>query len=350
MRATARLSLTALVASGLVLSGCAATTPAPAETDAAAEATADGAFTLYSGRDEALVQPLIDQFEEESGIDVEVRYGNTAELGALLLEEGDATPADVFLSQDAGALGALSQADLFATLPDDIADAVPAGFTSTDGTWVGVTGRARVVVYDGERLSAEDLPDTIDEYVTDEWSGRLGVAPSNASFQSFVTALRVLEGEDAAATWVDDLAANSPQVFENNRAILGAADEGVLEAGLINHYYWYAAAAEVGAANMRAQLKFLSAGDPGSIVNVTGAGILTGAATDADALEFVRFLVSETAQTYFVEETFEYPLLPGVDAPEGLPTLESLINPDLDLSDLDDLAATQQLLADAGLI
>lgn len=348
MRVTAPLSLTALAATGLLLAGCAA--PAPTESEAPVEPTSDGSFTLYSGRDEELVQPLIDQFTQETGIDVEVRYGNTAELGALLLEEGDASPADVFLSQDAGALGALSQADLFSTLPTDITDAIPAGFTSTDGTWVGVTGRARVVVYDGERYSADELPDTVDEYVTEEWAGRLGVAPTNASFQSFVTALRVLEGEDAAATWVESLAGNSPQIFEGNSAILTAVDQGVLDAGLINHYYWFGAAAEAGAENMRAQITFLTAGDAGSIVNVSGAGILNGAETDADALEFVRFLVSEAAQTYFVEQTFEYPLLPGIDAPEGLPSLESLINPELDLSDLDDLATTQQLLADAGLI
>ncbi len=348
MRITAPLSLTALAATGLLLAGCA--TPAPAESEAPAESTADGTFTLYSGRDEELVQPLIDQFETETGIEVEVRYGNTAELGALLLEEGDASPADVFLSQDAGALGALSQAGLFTTLPTDITDVIPSGFTSTDGSWVGVTGRARVVVYDGETLTAEELPDTIDGYVTDEYSGRLAVAPSNASFQSFVTALRVLDGEDAAAEWVTALAGNSPQIFEGNSPILTAVNDGVVELGLINHYYWYRAAAEVGAENMRAQLKFLDAGDAGSIVNVTGAGILNGAATDADALEFVRYLVSEAGQTYFVEQTFEYPLLPGLDAPEGLPSLESLINTELDLSDLADLATTQQLLADAGLI
>ncbi|UYN83133.1 MAG: iron ABC transporter substrate-binding protein [Microcella sp.] len=348
MRTTAPLSFLSLVTAGLLLAGCAA--PAPTESEPAPDSTADGAFTLYSGRDEALIQPLIDLFEEQTGITVDVRYGNTAELGALLLEEGDRTPADVFLSQDAGALGALSDAGLFAPLPDDIAGAVPAGFTSTDGTWVGVTGRARVVVYDGERFTADELPDTIDDYVTDEWNGRLGVAPGNASFQSFVTALRVLEGEDAAAEWVNSLAANGPQLFENNRAILAAANEGVLDAGLINHYYWFASAAEVGVDNMRAQLKFLTAGDAGSMVNVTGAGLLTSAADDADALEFVRFLVSLEAQTYFVEQTYEYPLLPGVDAPAGLPSLDGLVNPELDLSDLDDLAATQRLLADAGLI
>lgn len=348
MRVSAPLSFTALAAVALLLAGCAA--PAPSDDAMPVVPTADGQFTLYSGRDEELVQPLIDQFTEDTGIVVEVRYGNTAELGALLLEEGDATPANVFLSQDAGALGALSQAGLFTTLPDDVTSAIPAGFTSTDGSWVGVTGRARVVVFDGERLAADELPDTIDEYVSDEWNGRLAVAPTNASFQSFVTALRVLEGDDAAAEWVSALAANSPQIFEGNSQILTAVDEGAVELGLVNHYYWYGAAAEVGAENMRAQLKFLTPGDAGSIVNVSGAGILNGSELDADALEFVRYLVSEAAQQYFVEQTFEYPLLPGVAAPEGLPSLESLITPGLDLSDLDDLATTQRLLADAGLI
>ena len=342
------LSLLALAASATVLVGCAATPAVDPTPDATP--VADGAFTLYSGRDEALIQPLIDLFEQQSGIQVDVRYGNTPELGALLLEEGAATPAQVFLSQDAGSLGALSQAGLFATLPDDIASAIPAGFTSTDGSWVGITGRARVVVYDGEKFTADQLPDTIDGYVTPEWAGRLGVAPGNASFQAFVTALRVIDGEDAAAAWVESLAANSPQVFENNSAILTAAGEGAVDAGLINAYYWYRQAAEVGAENMRAQLKFLKAGDPGSMVNVTGAGVLASAAEDADALEFVRFLVSEEAQRYFVEQTFEYPLLPGVDAPAGLPALDSLVNPSLDLSDLQDLSTTQELLARYGLI
>jgi len=345
-----RIGISALAVAGLLLSGCSASVPAPVEIPESAEPVADGALTLYSGRDEELVQPLIDQFTAETGIAVEVRYGNTPELAALLLEEGKASPADVFLSQDAGALGALSQAGLFGTLPDDITSAMPVGFTSTDGTWVGVTGRARVIVYDGERYTAEELPDTIDGFVTDDWAGQLAVAPGNASFQSFVTALRVLDGEDAASTWVEALAGNSPQIFEGNGAILTAVNGGVVDAGLINHYYWYRAAAEVGPENMRARLKFLTAGDAGSIVNVSGAGILTGAAADADALEFVRYLVSQAGQRYFVEQTFEYPLLPGVASPEGVPSLASLLNPELDLSDLEDLATTQKLLSDAGLI
>ncbi len=350
MRAQRRI-ITALSVSALGLAALVGCTPAADGGESgSAEMTADGAFTLYAGRNEALIQPLIDIFEKQSGIEVDVRYGNTAELGALLLEEGDRTPAQVFLSQDAGALGALANADLFATLPDDVTSAVPAGFTSTDDTWVGVTGRARVIVYDGDKLDARDVPKSVDEFMKPVWSGRLGIAPTNASFQSFVTAYRVLNGEKAADAWVAAIAANKPQIFESNNAVLAAVNDGVVEAGLINHYYWYAKAAETGAENMRAQLAFPKAGDAGSIMNVTGAGILKNGARDADALEFVRFLVSAEAQQYFVDETFEYPLIDGIDAPEGLPALQSLVNADLDLADLESLSITQDLLAKHGLI
>lgn len=341
-------SLVAIAASAaLILAGCSATQEAPGSS---AEPTSDGAFTLYSGRDEALIQPLIDLFEEQSGISVDVRYGNTAELGALLLEEGDRTPAQVFLSQDAGALGALANADLFAELPADITERVPQGFTSTDGSWVGVTGRARVIVYDSEKLTEDEVPSSVDAFAEPEWKGRFGMAPTNASFQAFVTAYRVLKGEKAADKWVAAIADNQPQIFENNRAVLSAVNDGVIEAGLINHYYWYQQAAETGADNMRAQLSYPEAGDPGSIVNVTGAGLLASGANDADALEFIDFLVSPEAQQHFVDETYEYPLIEGVEAPEGLPALDSLLNPELDLADLESLEVTQDLLARYGLI
>lgn len=349
---TNRFAAAAAGATILALVGCGTTTPPAAESDTSstAELESDNTFTLYSGRDEGLIQPLIDQFEESSGIEVDVRYGNTAELGALLLEEGEQTPAQVFLSQDAGALGALSSAGLFTTLPEDVTATVPAGFTSTDDSWVGVTGRARVIVYDGEALEADDVPVSVDELTDPDWSGRVGFAPSNASFQAFITAYRVLKGEEAADEWVAALAANDPQIFENNGAVLTAVNEGVVETGLINHYYWFRQAAETGEENMRAQLSYPKSGDPGSIVNVTGAGILSNAAQDADALEFVEFLVSADAQQYFVEETFEYPLAEGAEAPEGLPALDSLVNPDLDLSDLESLEQTQELLSKHGLI
>lgn len=339
MRAHRGIALaTTGLAAALAFTGC-ATDPADEE----------GTLTVYIGRDEELVGPLVERFEEETGIEVEARYAATPELAALLLEEGEQTPAQVFLSQDAGALGALADADLVADIPSDLAGVIPEGFTSQDDSWIGVTGRARVIAYDGEELAEDEVPDSVDALTGEEWRGEVAFAPGNASTQSFITALRVLEGEEAAAEWVAAMAANDPALTENNLASLDLVNNGQVQLGLINHYYWFRQAAEVGAENMRAQLKFLP-GDPGGIVNVTGAAILKGADDDADARAFVEYLVSEEAQQYFVEETFEYPLLPGVEAPEGLPAIDTLMNPGLDLSDLDSVEESQRLLADNGLI
>jgi iron(III) transport system substrate-binding protein len=314
------------------------------------ESVSDDYVILYSGREESLVQPLIDSFTSKTGIVVDIRYAGTSELAAQLLEEGADSPAAVFLSQDAGALGALSQEGLFAELPAEITERVEPAFNSFDGSWVGITGRARVVVYDSEVVSEEELPQSADEIVGPQWSGKVGVAPGNASFQSFVTAYRVLKGESAADQWVSGLNINNPQIFEKNGAILEAVNDGTIPLGLINHYYWYRLASERGAENMRAQLHFTEAGDPASIVNVTGAGLLAAQSFDLDALELIAFLVSDEAQQYFVDTTFEYPLVPGIAAPEGLPDLSDLAVADFDLSDLATLAQTQELLRKYGLI
>lgn len=310
---------------------------------------ADGKVVVYAGRDEELIAPLIEQFTQETGIEVDVRYGSSSELAALLIEEGEQTPANVFLSQDAGALGALSAEGLLATLPEDITNAVPGEYSSTDDTWVGVTGRARVIAYDAQKYSESDIPDSILDLTNSQWAGAVGFPPGNPSFQSFVTALRVLEGEQVAEDWVAGMSENSPVITEKNGATLELVNSGQLDMGLINHYYWYQLAAELGEENMRAQLKFLP-GDAGGIVNVTGAAIMKNSAKDKEAIEFVRFLLSATAQEYFVTETYEYPLVPGISAPEGLPSLEELVNTNLDLGDLASLAESQALLAKYGLL
>lgn len=337
LRRGARLTLP-LTALTLVLTACGSS--------GGDESSDDEPLVVYVGRDEELVSPLVEQFTEDTGIEVEARYAETPELTATLLEEGDATPADVFLSQDAGALGALSEAGLLTDLDADLTEKVPASLTSTDGSWVGVTGRARVIVYDGEKLDEADVPDRVAELTDDAWRGRVGFPPGNASFQAFVTGFRVAEGDAAAQTWLEGMAAHDYQSYEKNGAVLEAVNTGQLDLGLINHYYWYQTAAEVGADQMRAQLTFPEAGDPGALVNVTGAGILSD---HEDAAEFVEYLLSDAGQRYFVENTFEYPLVEGVDAPEGLPALADLQGPEIDLSDLADLEATVRMIQDAGL-
>lgn len=334
----------ALAAAGSLVVGLAACT-----TDGAGDDS--DALVVYSGRSETLVGPLMERIEDSTGLDLEVRYASTPEMAAQIAEEGEASPADLFFAQDAGALGALSNAGLFAPLDETTVSVVPAEYRASDDTWVATSLRARVLVYDSETLEKSDVPDTIDALTEPEWQGRVGYAPTNASFQSFVTALRVDRGDDAAEQWLSDFLANDPQAYDNNGALLEAADSGNVELGLTNHYYWYNTAQERGEENMRARVHYLAQGDPGALVNVAGVGVLASSDRSDDARAVVEALLGEEAQTYFLEESSEYPVLPGIttDAVD-LPPLETLGGPDIDLADLDGLEETQQMLARVGMI
>jgi iron(III) transport system substrate-binding protein len=313
------------------------------------EGFSDDALVVYSGRQEALVEGILERFEEESGIDVEVRYANTAELAGQLIEEGERSPADLFFSQDGGALGALAKNGQLATLPDNVLNQVDQGYRGRDGNWVGVSGRARVMVYDPEQVSPQEVPDSVFELTDPEWKGRVGLAPSNASFEAFVTAMRVLEGEDATQEWLQGMADNDPQLFDNNILVLEAVNEGQVAVGLINHYYWFEQVAEEGQDAVSARLKFLKNGDPGALVNVAGVGILESADKPDEALQLTEYLLSTEGQEYFAQETKEYPLVDGVATAEGVPPLASLDPPDIDLADLDTLEQTLEMIEEAGL-
>jgi iron(III) transport system substrate-binding protein len=320
--------------------------------DAGAEETAEestASLVVYSGRNEDLVQPIIDRFSEETGIDVAVRYAGTGELAAQLLEEGERTEADVFFAQDGGALGAIAKEGLFAELPDETLELVDERFRADDGQWVGVSGRARVIAYNPEEVPEEEVPRSVLELTDPRWSGEVGIAPTNASFEAFVTGLRVLEGDDAARAWLEGMAANDVQIFDNNIAVLDAVDNAVVSLGLINHYYWYERVAEVGEDGITARLVFPGGGDPGALVNVAGVGVVATTDAGEEAQQFVDFLLGEEAQQYFAEETKEYPLIEGVETDAALPPLEELDPPEIDLSDLDTLAETQTMIQEAGL-
>jgi iron(III) transport system substrate-binding protein len=317
------------------LTGCAKeTTPA----------TGDQQITVYSGRSEDLIQPLIDQFTTETGIGVEVRYSDSASLAAQILEEGQNVQADVFFSQDAGALGAVSHSGAFKQLNADITELVAAKYRSTDNTWTGVSGRSRVMSYDPAQVSEAELPKSIFDLADPKWKGKVGIAPTNASFQSAMTALRVLKGEDAAAKWLAAMKTNAV-LFEKNGQILEAVEAGEIAIGLINHYYWFERAAEVGKDKMTSKMAWFEAGDAGNLINVAGVGLLSD---KPEAQTFAKWLLGESAQKFFVEKTAEYSLT-GLAEAEGLLPLKDVPAVEIDLSALAPLAETLELIRNAGL-
>ncbi|MGH3146076.1 MAG: iron ABC transporter substrate-binding protein, partial [Rubrobacter sp.] len=309
----------------------------------------EGAMVVYSGRSEELVGPIFEQFEERSGVDVQVRYGETAELAATIIEEGENSPADLFFAQDPGALGALDDEGRLTGLPEGVLNAVPARFRADDGDWVGTSGRARVVAYNTEVLSEGDLPASIFEFTDPEWEGRIGWAPTNGSFQAFVTALRVLEGEDRAREWLEGVQANDPFVYPDNLTAVQGVASGEVDVAFVNHYYLFQVIEEQGD-DLPVRNYYLKNGDPGALVLAAGAGILDSAENPEAAEEFLDYALSEEAQQYFADETYEYPLIQGVEIDEELPPLTEIQSPKVDLSNLDDLSGTLELLQETGVL
>lgn len=308
-------------------------------------------LVIYSGRSETLVQPIIDQFQEETDIQVEVRYGGTAEIAATLLEEGDNSPADLFFAQDPGGLGAIQEAGLLADLPDDILALVPARFASPDQQWVGISGRARVVVYNTDTLTPADLPTDLQGFTDPQWQGRIGLPPTNGSFQTMVTALRSVWGEEATRTWLEGIMANEPIFYEKNTPVVAAVGAGEVEVGFVNHYYLYRFLAEEGE-SFAARNYFLPDGGPGSLIMVAGAGVLANADNSENAQRLIAFLLSPEGQQYFTDQTYEYPVIDGVAINPLLQPLSEIdaVAANIALGDLADLEGTARLLSEVGML
>jgi iron(III) transport system substrate-binding protein len=320
-----------------------------ANDDVAASDGGGGTVVVYSGREEELVAPLFELFEEESGVDVQVRYGDSAELAATIVEEGENSPADVYFAQDPGALGAVEQADLLAELPDELLERVDERFRDPDGHWVGTSGRARVIVYNTEMIPEDELPESVFDLTGPEWKGKLGVSPTNGSFQAFVTAMRLSEGEDATREWLEGILANEPKIYDGNTPIVEAAAAGEIALGLVNHYYLYVVREEQPDAPI--ENLYLPGDDAGALVSAAGAAILDGAEHPDEAEQLVDFLLSEAGQRFYAEAAAEaeYPLIEGVEPREGLPPLDELEGPELELDALGpELERTLQLLDEVG--
>jgi iron(III) transport system substrate-binding protein len=292
--------------------------------------------TIYSGRSEEFIAPFLSNWERESGIKLNVRYGDSAELAAQILEEGQNSPADLFLSQDAGSLGAVSAAGLFAKLADGIGSEIDSKYIAGDRNWIGLTGRARVFAY---RPGAVDvLPKSISDLTKEAYKGKVGIAPSNASFQAFVTALINEKGEKFAEDWLKAMESNDEEI-----------DKGEISLGLVNHYYTWEVSEALGR-DIQVANGFFAPGDIGNLVNVSGIGILATSEKVSAAEDLINFLTSAAIQASFTEKTHEYSLIPGSKAPESLPDLASIGSPQVDLRSLENVQRTQDLLTKVGLL
>ena len=318
---------------------------------AAGQAAAPQATKLvvYSGRDERFVEPLFETYTRLTGVELEVRYGDSAELAATLLEEAGNSPADIFFAQDAGALGAVASEGRLAVLPQATLDRVPTRFRAPGKRWVGVTGRARVIAYNTDAVRGSELPKTIRGLAQRRWKGKIGIPPTNASFQAFVTAMRLKLGDERARAWLTAIRENEPKLYARNAQILTALARREIEVGLVNHYYLYQLKEEQ--PNAPVANHFLTRRDPGALVNVAGAGVVTASDQRTAATRFVNFLLSRGAQQFFATSPgrAEYPLVRGVKPRAGLPPLAKIQGAGINVGRLGrELEATLRMLNEVG--
>jgi iron(III) transport system substrate-binding protein len=299
-------------------------------------------LTVYSGRSAELIDPVIERFTEETGVEVEVRYADSAELALLIREEGDDSPADVFLSQSPGPVAFLAEQGVLAELSTGVLDLGP---HSESGVWLAITGRQRVLVYNRDELAPEDLPSSIFELTEPEWAGRVGIAPTNGSFQDFFTLFRLAHGDDVALDWLTALVEGGAPTFGNNNAIVQAVARGEVDTGLVNHYY--NARLKIESPDTPSENHLLAEGDPGAVTIATAVGALESGDQEL-AERFIEFLMNAESQEYFAVETFEYPLGGGVSPVGGI------VPPDnIDFGEFDALGGglerTLELIREAGL-
>lgn len=312
----------------------------------AAEAAAQ-TLTVYSGRDEKLIGPLIQKAEKDLGMDIEVRYGDTAELAIALLEEGKNSRADLFFAQDAGALGALAQEKRTQTIPAQLLQKVDKRFRSPNGQWIGISGRARVIDYNTKLVKPSELPASVMQLTNPKWRGKVGWAPTNGSFQAFVTAMRQLQGDEKTLAWLKAMKANGVKDYPNNAAIMEALGKGEIALGLVNNYYLYRFTKD----NPKFPVAHhYTRGDAGAMVNVAGLAVLNTTDQKSDAEKFVAYMLRPESQRYFAQQTNEYPLVSSVPASQKQTPLSQLNPPQLNLSNLADLKGTVALMQKAGVL
>jgi iron(III) transport system substrate-binding protein len=331
-----RLLAAAIAAGAVVLTGCSGGDNGPS-------------ITVYNAQHEELLQAIAPGFTKKTGIDVQFRNGEDFELANQLVQEGDASPADVFLTENSPAMSLVDSKDMFSPLDKSTLSQVPARYTSSDGNWMGFAARSTVAVYNTDKLQDSDLPDSIMEFAKPEWKGRIAFSPTGADFQAIVSAVLDLKGEGATEAWLKGLAANG-EVYDGNDVVLQSVNSGEVDAGIIYHYYWYRDQAEAGDNSDHSALHFFGNQDPGAFVSVSGAGVLKSSDNQEDAQKFVQYLSSVDGQKTLADSyALEYPLNPKVQLGGDVKPFDELDPPNIDIADLNGPKVIE-LMQNAGLL
>ena len=307
-------------------------------------------LTIYNGQHEQTTALLVSAFEKQTKIKVSVRSGDESTLGNQIVQEGSNSPADVFYTENTPVLEALREKGLLAPVDSATLASVPARYDATDGRWLGVSARASVLVYNSDQLTDAEVPSSILDLAKPQWSGRVGFAPSETDFQPLVSAIVKLDGTATAESWLKGLQ-SAGHVYADNETVVNQVNSGQSALGPINSYYWYRLRAEKGAASMHSALHYYAPGDPGDLVDVSGAAVLASSTHKSAAQQFLAFLVSRTGQeTIARSHSYEYPLRPGVAPAAGLRPLASLQSNSLTPAELGDGSAALALEQKLGLL
>lgn len=302
----------------------------------------EGELTLYAGRSQFLVNTLLDDINGRyDDFEAVPRYGGSNEMANQIVVESEGTSADVFFSSTGGALGTLASEGRTRALSDDVLSMVPEAFR-TD-TWIGTGGRIRTVPYNTTAFSESELPEDVAAYA--DLDADMGWAPTYGACKEFLTAMRVLEGEEATREWIQGVLDAGITAYADEQLVCEAVANGEIDLGFTNHYYIQRVQASRDDPPLATAF---TEGDAGATFNVAGAAVIDQ--TDAPELaeNFVRHLLSAEAQVFFALRTYEYPLAPEVEPVGGLPAIGELDVPDVDLSELSNVEATVELMRDVG--
>ncbi len=348
--ATALLAALTLSACGGSSGSSTGGTSASSSTSAATGSLAGQSITLYNGQHEQTTAKLVGAFEKRTGVKVNVRSGDEAELGDQIVQEGPNSPADVFYTENTPVLEHLREQGLLTRLYPSTLAGVPARYSSPQGDWVGVSGRVSVLVYNTSQIAGSQLPSSILELAEPKWKGKVGFAPSETDFQPLITSIVKFDGAAAAERWLKGLQTNG-KIYPDNETVVAQVNNGESAVGLINHYYWFRLRDEVGRSGVHSALHYYAPGDPGNLLNVSGAAVLKSSSHQAAAQAFVAFLVSREGQeTIAQSHSYEYPLRLSVSPAAGLRPFGQLQPAPITLSELGDGSAPLALEQKLGLL